>query len=138
MIGVFDVPNPFYYTVGLHSKGLPELILFGPFRPELATALINTAAEHMADNSMAFVPGLVQHPDGGLFNLPTVFARAVPEKSAEFCVQLHSFYHTQNIEVMQMIWPDTQGKFPWEVGSEFVAGKQFFDKQKLICDIDDK
>lgn len=135
VIGVHDASDPFYYTVGLHSLGLPELILFGPFRPELATALVNTAAEYMAENNVVFIPGMVQRADGGLFNLDTMFARTLPSANSSFCVQLFEFYQTKNIEVMQMIWPDTQAKFPWDVGSEFLPGMQFHNRQKLICHI---
>jgi hypothetical protein len=132
-MGVFpteenDLPYEFLYTIGLPLKYLPELIVFG---------LPGHQAHSLMSAIVAKVTELDDKPrDGhvidGIANVPFVL-RDVPSGEAieEFLIQSREFYRwadrngiedmippggTESFPVMQVVWPDDEGRFPWDEG----------------------
>jgi hypothetical protein len=96
--------TPFAYTIGLHPRGLPELLVTG-MPPERANLVLTTVAEYLLKGGRP-VPGermligdellldfvQVEHPDAHL----------------KFAV---AFYGP--LQALQLVWPDDQGHRPW-------------------------
>jgi Domain of unknown function (DUF4262) len=97
--------RPYAYTVGLHERGLPELLVTG-LSPQPATRVLNSVAEYVVDGGRP-VPGeriliggelllevvQVQHPDAHM-NVAVAFYGA-------------------DLHALQLVWPDEQGHRPW-------------------------
>jgi hypothetical protein len=98
---------PFCYTVGLHHLGFPELILVG-IGWNVGGQLLNNAADQMISNKRAFQHG---EESEAVANLPAVFITA--DKAGDHTVQAAEFYGHSDFTVLQMVWPDRDGQFPW-------------------------
>ena len=97
--------TPFAYTIGLHPRGLPELLVTG-MPPQRARHVLNSVAEYLVDGGKP-LPGeriligdellldvvQVQHPDAHL-----KFAAA---------------FYGADLRALQLVWPDDQGHRPW-------------------------
>ncbi len=99
----------FYYTVGLTARGLPELVLFGLDSRTGQTALENIAS--MLVNGLPHDDGTVVHDV--LRNVP-VALREIPEMKAQTHMRYASEFFPEGLRGMQVIWPDTEGNFPWQ------------------------
>lgn len=131
VIGVVGDIDNFYYTVGLHLLGLPELILIGNLPPDAAAQLINLAGNHMRIEGLDGFPTKIPHPD--FANLPLAFLNVNDQETKElYCTQAYNFYNTWDFRLQQVVWTDTNGKFPWDCNSEFVKGQRFHNKQHII------
>lgn len=122
-IGVFptvDEPGvPFNYTIGLTERGLPELIIFG---------LPGTAAHQLLRCAIADIERDGEISDGALTDqvlrdylcvyreLPRALA------SVEHMCWADAYYaDRQDVRMFQVVWPDRNGRFPWEAGCETAA-----------------
>lgn len=107
--------NPhFAYTVGQHSKGLPELIVFG-IPPHPAASLLHQLAAHVEAEHAAgrtIGPGLVDlegyQMATALIEVPAVAAR-------EYATHADSRSNGQ-ARFLQAVWPDQAGLYPWQHG----------------------
>ena len=105
---------PFGYSIGMAEHGLPEFIIFG--LENAAHALISSAIREMRDDLKA-APA-----DGSVTNelatVPMVY-RDVPAEDAakEHTVQAEVRYG-RAVPVVQIVWPDRNGRFPWDPGCE--------------------
>ncbi|MGB6207839.1 DUF4262 domain-containing protein [Mycobacterium sp.] len=97
--------TPYAYTVGLHKRGLPELLVTG-LSPQRAARILNSVAEYLLDGGRP-IPGerilvggevlvdvvQVQHPDARM-NVAVAF-------------------YGSELKALQLVWPDDQGHRPW-------------------------
>lgn len=109
---------PFAYTIGLTDAGLPELIISWPGQPGMARDLLNNAAGgHLKDE--------IQHGQilDYVANIPSRAIAADPHKA-----EIQQAYNYVNdpdrvrdkIRLIQILWPDANGRFPDEDGYNFV------------------
>jgi hypothetical protein len=115
--GVFatvDEPDfvPFMYTIGNHEKGLPELLIVGKFvSPPVAGLLNYLGAKMRADGGLPI--GLV---DVGA-KCPIKIAPATNvHVGDDYTIQVGQYYGTEDYQVLQVIAPDPQGRFPGDPG----------------------
>jgi hypothetical protein len=97
--------TPFAYTIGLHERGLPELLVTGMPR-ERANLVLNTVAEYLLDGGKP-VPG-ERMLIGGELLLDFVQVQH-PVAHLKFAF---SFYGP-DLRALQLVWPDDQGHRPW-------------------------
>ncbi len=98
---------PFSYTVGRTIQRAPELLITGPLPMQVQAALLNDAAaiEDLAAGQER--DDLIQ---GGVMRVVSVDARA-----SEMFQAIYLFEPTP-IRALQLVWPDTQGRFPNDEG----------------------
>ena len=117
LMGVFGGEGPaFTYTIGHHLKGQPELLLVGP-APNYVAGLLN----HIGDSpdlmaQVAACRGGELLDAGGKF--PLKMLRVGPQAKAEYTVQATRFYGHADYDVVQLVAPDKQGRFPGEADCE--------------------
>lgn len=149
-----DEPG-FISTVGLYRQGLnrPELFISG-LRPDIGVAWLldlgfriqgppplNTRkqmarVQGVAVHSLVFPPGGQTFLPGRRYRdladsgLPTCFGEVEEHYYADHFAPAMAFHHGQPFPVLQMVWADTRGVFPWEDGFE----RRFLGKQRLLFD----
>lgn len=116
--GVFADPAAgqptFSYTVGLYrTHGHPEIVIFG-VPPETAKTILNQVAGRFAKDGESIVPGA--RYDQILEEFPLVFIEAQGDRVVDWLFIYDWFYRGQTPPVLQLVWPDTAGRFPWEDG----------------------
>lgn len=114
VVGVFPVPGepsvPFSYTAGLSEKQLPELAIYG-LDARTAGTLLNAAAQRMIDNAKVFESG--ERIDGLLAGgLPLSAVAMIQTTDMNMVRTLYGTVAT----AVQIVWPDTEGKMPWNTG----------------------
>jgi hypothetical protein len=96
--------TPFAYTIGLHERGLPELLVTG-MPPERARLVLDSVAHYLVKGGRP-VPGermLV----GGELLLDFVQVEH-PDAHLNFAVSIYG-----PVRALQVVWPDEQGHRPW-------------------------
>ena len=107
---------PYAYTVGLHERGLPELLVTG-LSPQPAARILDSVAEYLVDGGKP-LPGerilvggellldvvQVQHPDAHM-NVAVAFYGA-------------------DLRALQLVWPDDRGHRPWCEAFSHAQGRQ--------------
>jgi Domain of unknown function (DUF4262) len=106
---VEDDRRPFAYTIGLHDRGLPELMLTGlPART--AGRLMNSIAHMIVDDGTVLAPGMhIDYQDEFLLEVVEV---EHPDVHLTFAIALGG----PDIRALQLVWTDACGRFPWEPG----------------------
>ncbi len=117
VLGVFasaEAPDitPWHYTVGLTDAGLPELLVSG-LGPTQGQEILNTAAaRHIRDEIVV----------GMLDDVASMPLKVVPGPTGE-CVQQAWNYvgdprrrEPGRVRVLQLVWPDVDGRFPGDEG----------------------
>jgi Domain of unknown function (DUF4262) len=104
--------TPFAYTIGLHERGLPELLVTGMPR-ERANLVLNTVAKYLLDGGRP-VPG-ERMLIGGELLLDFVQVQH-PIAHLKFAFSIYG----ADLRALQLVWPDEQGHRPW--CSEFSNG----------------
>lgn len=106
--GVEDDRRPFSYTIGLHHRGLPELLVTG-LSPDRAAQLLNDAA-WAAVHGRIFAPGAhIAVGDGPLVGIVEVDH---PDAHMTFAVALGG----PEVRALQLVWADERGRWPWAAG----------------------
>ena len=99
------------YSVGLwHSFGQPEVIVFG-LEPAVAAALLDRIAD-AADDGRTLLAG--SRHDGLLHGYPAHFLAVPPAAVASWCARAQRAYAGEDFPVVQLVWPDRQGRWPWQ------------------------
>lgn len=112
VISVMGGPEPgFAYTVGLHHKGLPEIIMVG-LSAEVSMVLLNDCAARMIEQNEAFVHGTEVD---GIANMPLTLIDVTDDRKREYAIQAFNHYRHWDFKLQQMVMPDAKGVFPWEV-----------------------
>ena len=110
-------PFPSYtYSVGLTSTyEHPELVIFGvPF--EIAMGILGDAAKRVRDGTLVCTDG--GSDDRLVQGFPVVF-RTVPADAIREHLRIADVLeHDAPLSALQIIWPDPNGKFPWENGAD--------------------
>lgn len=109
-MGVMGDPG-WNYTVGLTARGKPELIVFG-LPPKSGHGVLANAVRRLDD----IRDGAVL--DGIASGFPMAF-RGIPAAKANerFLVQA-GHYYGRAVPVIQVVWPDHKGLFPWQHGCD--------------------
>jgi hypothetical protein len=111
------------YSVGLwHSYRHPEIAIFG--LPPNRYGFVNVIGDAIRDGRR-LEPG---QPIEGVVAGYGLQVRRVQEKWSEMFAQGQSFYRSPGLNVLQLVWPDPEGKFPWEAG----FAERFQDLQPML------
>lgn len=124
-----DLPGGSYcYTVGLwYHWQHPELVVFG-VSDELADELLNAATD-MIDAGARFAADQVVRD---LLEIYPVTFKAVPRTHNEGYFGAACWAHaTGDFPVLQLVYPDRQGRYPWQPG----AARAFQALQPLLADL---
>jgi Domain of unknown function (DUF4262) len=96
--------TPFAYTIGLHERGLPELLVTGMPR-ERATLVLDSVAQYLIKGGRP-IPG-ERMLLGGELLLDFVQVQH-PDAHLKFAVNIYG-----PLRALQLVWPDEQGHRPW-------------------------
>jgi hypothetical protein len=115
----------FAYSIGIPTTfpGTSELIVLG-LNLDNAAQIINNIVQLMREGQ-TFEAG--KSYDGILKGLPMFFGEVELEHYENYVGQA-IVYHKKFFPLLQVVWPDTHGTFPWEEGFE----EKFRDKQPLL------
>jgi hypothetical protein len=114
--------KPFAYTVGLHDRGLPELLVTGT-SPSWAVEVLNCFAREALDGR-DLRPGTRVMHDGE----PIVEVVEVEQPDAH--VKWAVAFGGRAVRAIQLVSPDDRGRWPWSPdfddgrGSQPVLGKR--------------
>ncbi|MBC9006800.1 DUF4262 domain-containing protein [Micromonospora aurantiaca (nom. illeg.)] len=106
---------PFAYTVGLTAHDYPELITAG-LPPEVAHSLLNDLARRVYDTAERFTHG--QRLSDVIAGYDAIIIDGPPTDELLPGLAI-SRYGRDRIRLQQMVWPDQQGRFPWDDGYGF-------------------
>jgi Domain of unknown function (DUF4262) len=105
----------FGFSVGLsYSLGHPEILVIGLDYHNTVTLLNEIGSE--VKRGTRFVPGV--RYDGILIDYPFAFITVERKRNTELLGYACWFYQSDDFSVLQGIWPDTMGRFPWEPGCD--------------------
>lgn len=97
--------TPYAYTIGLHERGLPELLVTG-LAPAPAARLLNSVAAYLMDGGRPMPGDWISIPDG-----PTLAVVQVEHPDAHLNVAI-AFYGS-DLRALQLVWADDRGHQPW-------------------------
>lgn len=133
-IAITDCRNPYVYTCGLMTTFRhPELVIFHP-DPQAGYAIIAVIVEDIR-NGRTFIES---SPFGGVLVSGNIATRQVHSSQHEFYLG-YALEHCRHmglgeLRVLQVFWPDTDGRFPFERAShEEVWQVQPRLDQQLTC-----
>jgi hypothetical protein len=108
-----DIGVPFAYSIGLReSFRAPEIIITG-LPAASAAVLINMLGDKLRDGARLPTDApLNDLLDGGL----TCILKRIPPGAVGKLGLAYAYYRDWNFEVIQCVWPDREGRFPWEAG----------------------
>ncbi len=115
-------PSPFVFSVGIpHTLGHPELVMFGPDQ-KLMHGLMWDVYREIAGGRRFDADGLFD----GILDRCAIAVRRVEPSWHPFYLgyaQWHRRYLGKRgtLEAVQLVWPDMQGRFPWEDGCDAAA-----------------
>lgn len=110
---------PFCYSIGIYETlRAPELLIAG-LKPDVGPHLVNDYGDRLRRGE-TFVPGrrygdFVDGYDIVLLQADPVLA------SKDYTLSARWLYGGTDFPLLQLVWPDTRGRFPWEAG---YAGRQ--------------
>ncbi|MFY9344320.1 MAG: DUF4262 domain-containing protein [Planctomycetota bacterium] len=107
-----DEPT-FSFTIGLwHSFDQPEVIVFG-MPEEVAAELLNSLADEAAENRKFLAE--TRH-EGLLVGYPVRLVALPRERYRDYLQAAVWAYEGDDFPAVQLVWPDKQGRWPWEPG----------------------
>ena len=98
---------PFSYTVGLTARGWDELVITG-LPAEVADVFIRNAVDEQ-ESSGAFQPG--DRTDALTESGEVAFIRVDDRRRLTAAERMLG-----DFEALQLVWPDSNGSFPWDIG----------------------
>jgi putative acetyltransferase len=121
-----DESPPFSYSVGIeHTSGAPELLVIG-LKHELAHSILNSYNARVRSGEL-FSPGQLYHGFVGGFDC---HIRVVHESQyKEHLGYCRWLYRGNNFRALQLIYPTTQGIWPWDS-----AASEWFRVRQPILD----
>lgn len=111
--GVFDPEgkaSTYLYTVGNAEKDLPEVCVAG-LPMEVGQYVCNRASREAEEGTATLVPGSVLEGYLGGNSEFNLVVCAVTKHEANVARVLYG----DNVEVVQLVFPDLDGNFPWEL-----------------------
>ena len=114
--GVLSIPDDesvgvYSYTVGMRARFGHELCVFG-IAPSKAVHILNHAG-NVAEESGPFAEG--ERRSDILNGYDCVF-RTVAASRHEDLFTYGLWYNGRGMTVLQLVWPDDAGRFPWDDG----------------------
>lgn len=106
-IGGGNGSEPFFYTIGNHEKGLPELLVIGKFSPDVMGAMLNHMCDQQRKLGKAF-------PEGSLdidWTYPVKMRTCGERAKQEYTIQAGRYYGTEDYAVMQVMLCDRNGQY---------------------------
>jgi Domain of unknown function (DUF4262) len=108
-----DDGDSYSYTVGLWASfEQPEVIVFG-MPEDVARDLLDTVADEAAEDRK-FRAG--EKHDGLLIGYPARFFDVPAEPRTRLLPHAAWAYEDAEFPCVQLVWPDKQGRWPWEPG----------------------
>jgi len=108
-----DEQPGFAYSVGLHTTfGHAEVIVFG-LELDLMHRMLNNIGEEIR-SGQRFAPGDLS-PEV-LEDSDVVFRRVERRYYDEYLGYAQRIHHGDGFAAIQMVWPDSKGRFPWDTG----------------------
>jgi hypothetical protein len=96
--------RPFAYTIGLHGRGLAELLITG-VSPQRALLVLNTVADYCVNT--------VQPSPGEAMTLPDCVIEFVhvtrPDVHLAYAINIYG----AKLRALQLVWVDDRGHSPW-------------------------
>lgn len=118
-----DPGEPFIYTIGNHSKGLPELLVIGDCSGSMGH-ILNRLSEQMIERGKAFDDGEMVRPFPDSERVMALkVIKASPVVKELYTIQVGQALGTEDYAVMQVVCPGTNGKFPGEEGADDTWGQ---------------
>ena len=102
---VEDERRPFAYTIGLHERGWPELLVTG-LAPQQAGWLLNTFAKRMLSGLKPVAGEQVSLPAGARVELVRVDH---PDAHMGIAIAIEG----PDVAAVQLVWADDRGRWPW-------------------------
>lgn len=99
----------FSYTIGNTEKGLPELLITGLF--EVGQSVLNDLSEMMIKRGRKFDHGEIVSLGG---EHPVTLIDASDDAKTECTIQVGRYYGDESYRLMQVVFCDPQGRFPWD------------------------
>ncbi len=116
---------PYAYTTGLwDSAGSPELVVFG-LGKDLASGVFARAFDEMKSGALVLSDGA--RWSGVIANFDCKWRRVHPTQltTERFGTALWYRHHRSgrydDLNMYQLVWPDTAGRFPWDEGCSVEA-----------------
>ena len=100
--------RPFAYTIGLHDRGLPELLVTG-LAPTRAEWLLNTFAKRAVAGRRYVAGDEVRLPAGTHLEIVDV---EHPDAHMGLAIAIEG----RDITAVQLVWADSRGRWPWAPG----------------------
>lgn len=114
-----DTTNPGWaYSVGLHTSGLPELIMIGALSVPDQVGVLRELADDMVSGGEP-KPG--ERRGQILVGYELTFIEVDDTTTDRFALA-HGMQ--SNFRALQVVWPDHGNRFPWEPGCEIPKGLQ--------------
>jgi hypothetical protein len=104
-----DPNEAFTYTIGNARIGLPELLVVGSCHPSMC-GMLNALSKIMLQKG-AFVDGQTVSLGG---QYPVYVFDAKEGVKDDFTIQATNYLGRSNYMVMQVVMPDSHGKWPWQ------------------------
>lgn len=105
-----DEPS-FTYTIGINKKqSKPDVVIFG-LKTDLAHSMANNYKSRLLQGEI-FLPGKFYADFLGDFDV--CFVKVAKKYFEEYFGWGLWFYDGDDFEVLQMVWPTTDGVWPWD------------------------
>jgi len=105
----------FSYSVGLwRTYGHPEILIIG-LGSNISHWIINTIANRIKNRDETMTTD--QSYAGFLEGFECLFFEVSKTQCAEFVHMAMWFYEQEEFPVLQLVYPSTEGHFPWEKGA---------------------
>lgn len=106
------------YTIGLRAVGLPELVIVGGVAGQAQQQILNDLAARMRVGDELPIG---QRDRAVLDGVDVTYVEVTDTTAEVFAIanQVQSSFRA-----LQVVWPDTENRFPWEPGYAFAPGAQ--------------
>jgi hypothetical protein len=115
-----DDGAPFAYTAGLTAHGHPEFVIAG-LRPHISHALLNDMAARVHDHGELFHHG--QYITDLLHGYEAVLIDG-PITGELYPGTACGRYGQDRVRLRQIVWPDPNGRYPWDRDYNLPPGTQ--------------
>lgn len=113
VVGIMDDPQ-FCYTIGNAGLGLPELLIIGNLRTDLAMTVLNILGARQRMNGVALEEGLHDIE----FTYPLKLVKAPEYAKEQYTIQAGQHIGREDYEVLQVLICDEAGLFPGDEGCD--------------------
>jgi len=111
---------PYAYTAGLTAIGAPELVITG-LDHVVAHVLLNDAAQRVHQHHARW------HHHQKLHDLLLGYDAVVIDGTGHELIEpntAYARYGADQVRLQQIVWPDPDGRFPWQAGYRYPATVQ--------------